>query len=307
MSTSIKKPILATSATDEYIENMEFPVYATPKIDGIRALKIENMGIVSRSFKPIKNQGVAHILDTLLPNNSDGELYIQDSTFQDITSFVNTKQDHCNLHFVYYWFDYVKDDSTKGYIERINDMKVYLDNNKSGNDPSCTIIPLYPTKINSIKELYTYEQESLEKGFEGIMIRKPNGEYKFGRSTLNQGILLKLKRFVDDEATIVGFEELMHNKNEKKINELQLSSRSHKKNGMVPGNTLGSFIVEMMFNSTLQQFKVGSGFTSQQRSFFWNNRDNFKGKLVKFKYFDQGIKRVPRHPIFIGIRDINDL
>ena len=42
----------------------------------------------------------------------------------------------------------------------------------------------------------------------------PNAPYKQGRSTVREGYLLKVKTFLDDEATVVRFEERMHNGNE---------------------------------------------------------------------------------------------
>jgi DNA ligase-1 len=39
------------------------------------------------------------------------------------------------------------------------------------------------------------------------------GTYKFGRSTVRDNILLKVKRFLDDEAVVIDIEEKMHNEN----------------------------------------------------------------------------------------------
>jgi len=78
---------------------------------------------------------------------------------------------------------------------------------------SSIVIKLLPRVINSAEELDAFEAACLRDGFEGVMLRSPSGRYKFGRSTLKENLLLKLKRFEDAEAQIIGFEELSHNAN----------------------------------------------------------------------------------------------
>ena len=48
---------------------------------------------------------------------------------------------------------------------------------------------------------------------------------------MREGYLLKVKRFVDGEALVIGVTEPMHNANEAKTNELGRTARSHKKAG----------------------------------------------------------------------------
>src|SRR6185312_4948109 len=67
--------------------------------------------------------------------------------------------------------------------------------------------------IKDAAGLAAYEQRCLAEGYEGIMVRDPAGLYKQGRSTVAEGGLLKVKQFLDAEATIIGFEEQMHNDN----------------------------------------------------------------------------------------------
>ena len=69
--------------------------------------------------------------------------------------------------------------------------------------PQAKIIPLPGKVINDYDQILDYEKRILEDGFEGVMLRSPLGKYKMGRSTLKEGILLKLKRFEDAEATVV--------------------------------------------------------------------------------------------------------
>jgi DNA ligase-1 len=283
---------------------IQLPMFATPKIDGIRALKI-NGKLVSRSLKPIKNKKLAKELERLLPDGSDGEVFIKNGTFQDVTSFVMSADKNWIPKVQYFWFDYVKSDSQKGYMDRIKDMKNHIQKNNM-QSKYITIIPLYPKEIKSEKDIGIYETKTLKEGFEGIMLRKKDGPYKMGRSTLKEQILLKVKRFSDDEATVIGFEELMKNNNGETVNELNVKVRNNRKEGMEPQNSLGAFIVKSK-KFPGKTFKIGTGLDEIARRKIWKNKKNILGKLVKYKYFQHGSKDRPRHPVFLGFRDKDDM
>jgi DNA ligase 1 len=298
---TISKPMLAASL--ETIDSIKFPVYVTPKLDGIRCLKVGGE-IVSRSFKPIRNIKLSTAIKDLLPDGSDGEL-IMGGTFQNTTSVVMSADKTIeNEKAYFYWFDYLRNDPKKPYLERMEDMKKFVEDRPSILEASpVKIIPLIPTEINTVEELMKYESEVLEKGFEGVMIRSATGPYKFGRSTAKEGSLVKMKKFDDDEAVIVGFNELNKNTNEKTKDEFGYAKRSSHKEGQIGQDTLGSLDVDL--NGLV--FSIGSGFTAEQRKQFWDDRDNLVGKTVKFKYFSLGMKEAPRFPIFLGFRHIDDM
>jgi DNA ligase-1 len=157
--------------------------------------------------------------------------------------------------------------------------------------------------INCEKQLLEFEQQCLDAGYEGVMVRSIDGKYKQGRSTAKEGIIGKIKRFSDAEAVVIGFEEKMHNTNEAKTNELGRTQRSQAQEGMVGARTLGALICEC--NGI--RFTMGSGFDDAGRADVWANRDKYLGKLAKFKYFAVGMKDSYRFPIFLGWRDEDDL
>ena len=129
--------------------------------------------------------------------------------------------------------------------------------------------------------------------------------YKHGRSTAKEGGLIKVKRFSDSEATILGFEEQMKNNNEKKVNELGRGQRSSHKENMIPKGTLGALVVKD--TSTGVEFNLGSGFTDSVRDQLWKYKTDLIGQTVKYKYFDIGVKDAPRHPVYLGIRIPEDM
>jgi DNA ligase-1 len=153
--------------------------------------------------------------------------------------------------------------------------------------------------IHNETELSAYEAECLELGYEGLILRDPNSKYKFGRGTAKEQIILKLKRFRDDDATIVGFEERNENTNEKTVNELGRSKRSSHQAGKVGRGDLGALLCD--FDGI--KFAVGTGFDDALRAEIWNNQAKYLGQLIKFKHFPIGVKTAPRHPVFISFRD----
>lgn len=289
----ITKPMLAATWSGE---ELQFPVYATPKFDGIRALVIDNK-LVSRTFKPIKNKNIVETLKSL-PSGLDGELIA--GNFQETTHRV-MKVEETEGEWAFHVFDYVKDNLEKPYWERMEDLREWWTEHDSS---IINIIPVIPEIINDQAQLTAYELQCLDRGYEGVIIRSRTGPYKCGRSTLKEGYLLKIKRFKDNEATIVGFVEYEHNTNEAEKDNFGRTKRSSKQEGKMPGGMLGNFILQLPDG---QQFGCGTGFTHAQRKEYWTNKEQLLGKLVKFKHFEIGEKDLPRHPVFLGFRDQDDI
>lgn len=287
-------------------EKVKFPVIASPKIDGVRC-HIEKGSdrrawAMSRTNKPIPNQFVQSILGKMKYIGLDGELIVGDicspSVFRDTTSGVMTVSGEPKV--TYNVFDFCPDYFSHRYpfTERLSQLKTLLEKN-----PSDYIKIVPQERINNIDELLKFEQKCLNEGYEGIVIRKPDSPYKEGRSTLKEGYMLKIKRFTDDEARVVGFEELLRNENAAFKDEMGYTARSYSKEGLVGAKTLGALIVE----TDLGKFRIGSGFDEKTRQEIWDNQEKYMGKLVTFKYFQSGMKELPRFPVFKAFRDESDV
>lgn len=308
----ITRPLLSGSIKE--LSKIQYPVLATQKLDGIRALKIDGR-VVSRKFKPIPNHHTRNFLEKYLLDGIDGEIMLQNSNdFNQVQSQVMSFDGQPN--FMFCAFDYVKDDLEKPYHERIADLKDWyarimvvegleasLEERDWELDKVLKVV--IPVEIHNEKELLEYEARCIEQGYEGVMIRSPYGKYKCGRSTLNEGILLKLKRFKDAEALVVDFKEKMHNENTQQKDAFGLSKRSHEKDGLIPCNTLGSLFVRDL--STGHDFNIGSGFDDDLKKQIWDNREEYRGRIVKYKYQEIGPKGAPRFPVFLGFRHEDDL
>ena len=158
-------------------------------------------------------------------------------------------------------------------------------------------------KCDTVEDIHFYLEHEKNLGGEGLICRNPNGKYKYGRSTPKEQLSVKLKFFSDSEFKVVGFEELRSNTNEQTVNELGYLTRSTHKQNQIPMNILGSLVLE--FGDLT--FKVGSGFTMEQRSEIWENQHSYLGKFASVRYMEVGVKQLPRCPTFKGWRDIDDL
>jgi len=291
----ITKPMLATKCTDKF--KIRFPVLATPKLDGIRCLKINGRAI-SRTFKPIPNPYIRGMIEQNLPNGVDGEIMIPGKTFGEITGIVMSSKSTEPIEFQYWVFDFVSDgDTSIPYWER--------ENRLAGLVVPNFVVKILPVSVYNLVQLDAFEQKCIDEGYEGVMIRTPDSPYKCGRSTEKEGWLLKIKRFEDGEAVIIGFEEKMHNQNEAKKDAFGRTDRSTCKDGMVSAGTLGTLIVQD--TKTKIKFGIGSGLDDVARDEIWNHRALYLGEIVKYKYQPYGVKEAPRFPVFLGLRHKDDI
>jgi DNA ligase len=119
-------------------------------------------------------------------------------------------------------------------------------------------------------------------GGEGLMLRKPGVLYETGRSHN----LLKYKKMLDDVATVIDMEE---------------GEGRHK-------GTMGALVCVLPSGV---QFKIGTGFTDQQRNNWWLEYTQMtaegkpikdKGYIVEFTYQELTNDGVPRFPAFQRVR-----
>lgn len=299
------RPMLAVDAPED-LSALQYPVYASPKLDGIRCV-IKDGVAVSRTLKPIPNKAVQAALSHPGLTGLDGELIVGSPTVSDV--YRNTSSGVMSRNgepeFTFYAFDLWN--TPWQYEDRrclLQEYQGYNSQFKDGQGRS--VIRLHEQKLlRNEKEVFDYEEKMLQEGYEGLILRIPNSPYKYGRSTLKEQYLIKVKRFKDSEATVIGFEELMHNGNEAETDHLGLTKRSSHLANLVPMDTLGALVVKDLTTGVV--FKIGTGYNTTHRKFIWNNRAKLMGWAVKYKYFEIGIKDAPRHPVWIGFRNPIDI
>lgn len=286
------KPFRVMLATDYDPEKLRFPALASPKLDGIRAY-VKDGVVLSRQNKPIPNDHVQSLFSKY--EHYDGELIVGSPTdpmcFRNTMSGVMSEEGEPDVTF--YVFDHLGDGSVPYHV-RLGVINAHRFE---------AVSALKQTYLESHSALKQYEALTLGLGYEGVILRCPNAPYKQGRSTVREGYLLKVKTFLDDEATVVRFEERMHNTNEATVSETGRTKRSSHQAGKVGRGDLGALVVSWKG----QVFSIGTGFTDAERQHIWDNQNKYLGALVKFKYFPVGGYEAPRHPVFAGFRDRRDV
>lgn len=284
------KPLLAVEAD---FDILTYPKLASIKLDGIRCIIVDGQA-VTRSLKPIPNAHIRGILSRIELDGLDGEILCAEPTDPDCYRKTNSAvmgRDGAP-EFTFYVFD--KHDEAADFRERLGRAHDLV--HRLGG----RLTLLTHTFVTCKEELDEFEQQAVDAGHEGIMLRCPNGRYKQGRSTAKEQILLKVKRFVDAEAEVIGVQEEMANMNEATKNALGQTERSSHAAGKVGKGTMGALLVRDL--ATGVEFSIGSGFTRADREAEWP-----VGTVVKYKSFLVGVKDKPRFPIFLGLRSRADM
>ena len=324
------RPNLAAQTDDYDWGKLRYPVLVSPKLDGIRCVTHPTLGPVSRSLKPIPNRYIRTVLSKPEFRWLDGELVVGAMNAPDVFS---KSQSGVMTHdgivdFTYVVFDNFEAGHMCGFGIRIQDAERVVSAAQAiYPEHSVNIQILQHHRVENYEELLRHEEAAIEYGYEGLMIRSLDGKYKFGRSTQIEGGLLKMKRFEDDEAKIIGWEPLLRNENEAKIDALGLQKRGYSKEGkIVDDSMVGRFRVRGVSGSRWAgvEFWIGSGLDESSRMAFreqlrqdgiqpwpvpymmaytdFKNPNNPMGKIISYKYQAHGSQDAPRTPIWKGIR-----
>ena len=266
-------------------ENTEF--WLTQKLNGVRATYYDGK-FIARSGVPYK--GLDHIIEAIESSPMgayvlDGELTLMDKqemsdneAFRVATGILNS-DDVNKTTICYTVFDiipYEDFDSVKPsvvYSQRRSLLNIFQ---KFLRDDCLRILPeLYHGKDQSkIDELL---EQMVAEDKEGLML---NTDVPYKR-TRHKGIL-KIKRFYTMDLPIIRCEE---------------------GTGRLAG-TLGALVLQYKNN----EVKVGSGFTDEQRKYFWEHRTEIVGLLCEVKYKEissdknTGLESL-QFPVFVRLRN----
>ena len=302
---------------DRLHNKVRYPVYATPKIDGIRVFTGEyvpmfkdNLSVaMCRSMLQLPNKHVASVIGRLAPG-FDGEAvtYCHRDLFQQLTMhpFHQVQSDLMTEvgvpTFLYHVFAcHVIRHRTLFYTDMVELLKEW--------DAPDFVVKVLPTKCNSPEELKQFMAKCVAEGHEGICFRtRSSPQWKWsskdGRSTFSEQWLVKWKLFNEAEAEVIGFEEEMHNSNEATRDLRGLQVRSSYQSGMIGKNRLGALVCRTPGGV---KFNIGIGFTEAQRENMWLAQAALLGQLVTYKSQTHGMHEAPRIPVFKAIRDPRDI
>lgn len=219
----------------------------------------------------------------------DGELILKDlsagdsASFQIGTGIANSKESS-KKELKLVLFDVIprecfenKSDS-ENYSQRKNrleDVREVV--NKLGVQDIGVVRVFYSgTDLNKVWEYLDYAEQN---DMEGVMLNLDT-PYRFGRTKE----LIKVKKFYTMDLRVIRIEK---------------GTGRNK-------NRLGKAIVDYRGN----EVGVGSGFSDEQRNYFWNHPDEIVGHIIEVKYKEQTKNKEGseslQFPVFISIRDDKD-
>lgn len=296
-----KSPMLAATLNEGLVKNhlkTKGPLFASPKLDGIRCNVSNGVAYGGRSGKPIKNQYIQSVLGTGEFEYLDGELIVGNPYGGDVykrtASGVSTIKG--SPLFTYWTFDHTEHPSDS-YVERISQLGIYG-----------VARPLPQRLLTNWEDVEAFEEDILSQEYEGIMLRRPNAQYVFGRATANSLDLMKVKREEDDEGRILECYEAMENKNVATTNAVGHTERSSHQENLVGKGMLGGFYLDFKG----QVIKCAPGkFDHKERKDIWEqwlaDPESLKKKFIKFRHFPYGADKKPRFPRALGFRIEEDM
>ena len=274
----------------KFDDDVEFVV--TQKLDGFRSVVEINNGkiiaIRTRKGKLLTNLNELTIaLEEALPETGhyifDGELLMNGNEgrwtsgerFQQTSKQVSAKGQAHNIAFHIFdalpYDEFVNGSSIDTYNKRRELLNVVRENEL------VKVVPVLGTCTKG--EISTWSDVATQNNWEGIMLNDTNARYETKR---HKG-LLKVKKMHTADLMIVGFEEAIDGKNR---------------------GGLKSLIVQLDDENTVN---VASGLTEEQRIDIWSNKDQYLGKIVEVKYFEETVNqnggRSLRFPVVLRFRD----
>ena len=282
----ILKPMLALEYKKEKEKGkLKFPVWAQPKLDGVRCLIYMKQGeLVFQSRQNTIYDPIEHLVPDLTSLLSrmpgailDGELYTHQLGFENIISMVRrAKVKHPDIvKLKYHLYDMFYLDKSKNETETKTKTKTKtmpyaerFDTLFKNYKNESNVVLVETTCINSSKEIEFLLNDYIQKSYEGLMIRG-NGPYKNGRSK----DLLKYKLFQDAEFEVVGHHE-GHN---------------------------GIPVFDCKVGETTFGVMMKGDVASRQDRM--KNVKDYYGKMLTVKYQELSADGIPRFPVGIAFRD----
>ena len=257
---------------------VEYPVDVQPKLDGVRCLAMwdkDRVKLLSRKGKEYQVAHIAEELESILQPNMilDGEIYIHGFTFQEISRRVKKHRPQESRQLQYHIYDVftIGEEATEWFARHKMLTRTVINSSPS-------IITTPTKKAHSEKEVYTLQKFWVSEGYEGAIVRETNAPYEVNNRSSH---LLKVKDFKDAEYKIIGYSEGV-------------------------GKFVGCVIWKCITEQEIEFNVVPKGTLKQKKEWF-EEGDKHIGSWLKVKFFELSEDNVPRFPVGLGIRLIEDM
>lgn len=338
-NTTTPRPMLAAkfdpAVTAAHIQQDGF-IYVQPKIDGMRCL-FDNGVARSRSWKLHPNrhlQEFAQVSKWYL-HGIDSEVIAGHVYDKNVfrRGMSDTRSVDGSPEFTIFYFDMwtpeVGDDRKavrkdgdylwtgfERYTQRLSMATILMEGletdkttfgrlkNETPGTFHAKLVKTPTFKAYSVEEVMAHEATLCEAGWEGIVLRRPNLSYKWNRATTKGGELTKVKRWVDVDATITGYEPRYRNDNEATTAPLGFIARSSHLANLTPLECLGALHVKEAATDLTYKVGVFRGWDIPYRTELWGVRDSLIGRTIKVaRQGYTGGYDAARTPVGLGFRE----
>lgn len=293
------------------LEEIRFPMLGSFKMDGYRVCS-HNGFLRSRTWK-LESTALHLRFRQMLQSAKasgfvvDGELWSREFDFSTLASKASAGTE-VELHesIKYYVFDLVPQHLwgqkwNRRFQERYDLYRTWLTDLKF---PYIEVVE--QRLVHSVAQAREMLAEAIEKNFEGLMLKCPNSHYKHGRATVREHTTFKVKMFTTVDAQIIGFEQGTRMKESVKRGERTRDERGYlertaKAETRELVNEIGAFKVRLRDGTTCK-VNISKEGAEIRKLIRWDNRMEFIGKWVEFRYQEHGTKDRPRFGRIVRMR-----
>jgi ATP-dependent DNA ligase len=273
------KPMLAKSSTQCQNSVLDKKMWNSRKLNGVRMMTkyspdLDKVITISRGGKNY-DEAAKLITDELyeyLKANPDiildGELYHHGTYLQTISGMARLKEWEPRCSILEYWVydlaipDVIFDDRLK----ILNDLRL----NTFKDSKKIKIQEHYPSQ--SWEEIQRLHDKWVKEGFEGLVARKPNKVYEYGKRS---STMIKVKQRNDEEFEIVDYKDGLRDED-------------------------FCFILQTKEGKLFSAKPNGS---RDIKEAYMNRIDYMIGKMATVSYFEWSSDKIPQQPVFIGLRE----
>lgn len=290
-------------ACDAKLDKIKKVMWVMPKLDGVRALHV-NGDFQSRTLTAFPNVNLV-AFNRKVFWGLDGELVKGEATSgfscRDTTSGISTIYGPPAKEFTWHIFDSIE--LGVPYAKRYERAAQRVEQLAS-EGLNLQIVPFL--EAHSLEEVAEIHAHYVDQGYEGSILRDPNGVYKSGRATVTEGAFLRIKDFIEEEAEVLEVIEGEANNNAAVVNKLGFTARSSHKANKVKNGMVGSLRCRDL--KTNQTIIVAAGrLTHAERTYYFENPAEILLRTIKYRTMAYGRKDLPRFPTFQCFRAAFDM
>lgn len=269
------KPMLAKSSNNCQNSVLNKLMYCSRKLNGVRCMvKWSGDGVVTisrggKNYDVAATKITAELYNYLKENPEiilDGELYHHGTYLQVISGIarLETWEDRCDI--LEYWIYDIASDSMvfEKRLEILDELRDTFEGN-----PKIKVLEHIPTE--SWEEIQRLHDKWVSEGFEGLVARKPDKVYEFGK---RGSTMIKVKQYQDAEFLIVDYQDGLREED-------------------------FCFICQTDDGKLFSAKPVG---TREMKAEYISNIDDIIGKKGVVKYFEISKDGIPQQPVFQAVR-----